>query len=243
MNDNMSLSELKELEEVYREKARKIDVAVIETIEAWIESISGINVVLSRGSVRPCSRIFRSGKSKYCLEYVDVKLVNDEGKEMFGADFTLSWYGDLITINTGSCGEFVVLGEQKEHDKYQVLKYKLMGIVMQYAEELNNRLNIFDFSDIGEYYNIRTKVSHLEWEETQRQRANERKVLLDSIKVGKTYLDNSLNNKKTVTKITDKRVYFDVIYNSGYTVQNKYYSKEDVIYNLKHNIYEEILYV
>lgn len=243
MNNDMSLSELKELEEVYREKAKKIDVAVIEIIEAWIESISGINVVLSRGSVRPCSRIFRSGKSKYCLEYVDVKLVNNEGKEMFGADFTLSWYGDLITINTGSCGEFVVLGEQKEHDEYQVLKYKLMGIVMQYAEELNSRLNKIDFSDIGEYYNIRTKVSHLEWEETQRQRAEEKKALLSSIEVGKTYFDHSQGNKKTITKITEKRIYFDVTYNSGYVVQNKYLSKEDIIYNLKHDVFEEILYV
>lgn len=243
MNDNMSLSELKELEEVYREKAKKIDIAVIETIEAWIESISGINVVLSRGYVRPCSRVFRSGKSKFCLEYVDVKLVNDEGKEMFGADFTLSWYGDLITVNTGSCGEFVVLGEQKEHDKYQVLKYRLMGIVMQYAEELNNILNKFDFSDISEYYTIKAKVSHLEWEERQHQIAVERKALLDSIEVGKTYFDHAQNNKKTVTKITDKRVYFDITYNSGYVVQNKYYSKEDVIYNLKHNVYEAILYV
>lgn len=243
MNNNMSLSELKELEEVYREKAKKIDVAVIETIEAWIESISGINVVLSRGYVRPCSKIFRSGKSKYCLEYVDVKLVNDEGKEVFGADFTFSWYGDLVTVNTGSCGEFVVLGEQKEHDKYQVLKYKLMGIIMQYAEELNNILNKFDFNDISEYYTIKAKVSHLEWEETQRQRAEERKALLNSIEVGKTYFDHQQNNKKTVVKITDKRVYFDITYNSGYVVQNKYYSKEDVIYNLKHNVYEAILYV
>lgn len=243
MNDNMSLFELKELEEVYREKAKKIDVAVIETIEAWIESISGINVVVSRGSVRPCSKIFRSGKSKYCLEYVDVKLVNNEGKEMFGADFTLSWYGDLITVNTGSCGEFVVLGEQKEHDEYQVLKYKLMGIVMQYAEELNSRLNKFDFSDIGEYYTIRTKVSHLEWEETQRQRAEERKALLNSIEVGKTYLDHSQGNKKTITKITEKRVYFDVTYNYGYVDKNKYLSKDNIVYNLKHNVFEEILYV
>lgn len=243
MNDNMSLAELKKLEEVYREKARKIDVAVIETIEAWIESISGINVVLSRGYVRPCSNIFRSGKSKFCLEYIDVKLANDEGKEMFGADFTLSWYGDLVTINTGSCGEFVVLGEQKEHDKYQVLKYKLMGIVMQYADELNSRLNKFDFSDISEYYTIKAKVSHLEWEEAHRQREQEKKALLDSIKVGNVYFDNALNNKKIVVKITDKRVYFDIVYNSGYTVQNKYYSKDDVIYNLKHGIYEEILYV
>ncbi len=243
MNDNMSLSELKKLEEIYREKAKKIDVAVIETIEAWIESISGINVVLSRGYVRPCSNIFRSGKSKFCLEYIDVKLVNDEGKEMFGADFTLSWYGDLVTINTGSCGEFVVLGEQKEHDKYQVLKYKLMGIVMQYAEELNSRLNKFDFSDISEYYTIKAKVSHLEWEERQATIAAERKALLESIEVGKTYFDHSQNNKKTIVKITDKRVYFDIVYNSGYTIQNKYYNKEDVIYNLKHNVYEEILYV
>lgn len=243
MNDNMSLSELKELEEVYREKAKKIDVAVIETIEAWIESISGINVVLSRGYVRPCSKIFRSGNSKYCLEYVDVKLVNDEGKEVFGADFTFSWYGDLVTVNTGSCGEFVVLGEQKEHDKYQVLKYKLMGIIMQYAEELNNRLNKFDFSDIGEYYTIKAKVSHLEWEERQKAISAEKKALLDSIEVGKTYFDHTQNNKKTVVKITDKRVYFDITYNSGYVVQNKYYSKEDVIYNLKHNVYEAILYV
>ena len=108
---------------------------------------------------------------------------------------------------------------------------------------LYNRLNKFDFSDIGEYYNIKAKVSHLEWEETQRQRAEERKALLDSIEVGKTYFDHKQNNKKTVVKITDKRVYFDITYNSGYVVQNKYYNKEDVIYNLKHNVYEAILYV
>lgn len=242
MNDTMSLSELKELEAVYLEKSKKIDTEVIDTIESWIESISGINVVLSRGYVRPSSS-FRGGKSKFCLEYVDVKLINDEGKEMFGADFTLSWYGDLITVNTGSCGEFIVLGEQKEHDKYQVLKYKLMGIVMQCADELNNLLNKFDFSDIKEYYDIKLKVSQLEWEERRAAISAERKALLDSIEIGKTYFDHSQNNKKTITKITEKRIYFDVTYNSSYVVQNKYSSKEDIIYNLKHNVFEEILYV
>lgn len=242
MNDTMSLSELKELEAVYIEKAKKIDAEVIDTIENWIESISGMNVVLSRGYVRP-RYSFRGGNSKYCLEYVDVKLINDEGKEMFGADFTLSWYGDLITINTGSCGEFVALGEQKEHDKYQVLKYKLMGIVMQNAEELNSLLNKFDFSILKECYDIKSKVSQLEWEERQAAVEAERKMLLDSIKIGKTYFDHSQNNKKTITKITEKRVYFDVTYNSSYVVQNKYSSKEDIIYNLKHNVFEEILYV
>ena len=113
----------------------------------------------------------------------------------------------------------------------------------KYQEELNNILNKFDFSDISEYYTIKAKVSHLEWEERQANIAAERKALLDSIEVGKTYFDHQQNNKKTVTKITDKRVYFDIIYNSGYTIQNKYYSKDDVIYNLKHNIYEEILYI
>lgn len=242
MNDTMSLSELKELEAVYLEKAKKIDAEVTDTIKNWIESISGINVVLSRGCVRP-RYSFRGGNSKYCLEYVDVKLINDEGKEVFGADITLSWYGDLITVNTGSCGEFIVLGEQKEHDKYQVLKYKLMGIVLQHASELNNLLNSFDFSILKECYDIKSKVSHLEWEERQAAIEAERKALLSSIEVGKTYFDHGQDNKKTITKITKKRVYFDVTYNYGYVDQNKYLSKDDIIYNLKHNVFEEILYV
>lgn len=239
MNNTMSLSELKELEAIYVEKAKKIDAEVTDTIKNWIESISGIKVVLSRGCVRP-RYSFRGGNSKYCLEYVDVKLINDEGKEVFGADITLSWYGDLITVNTGSCGEFIVLGEQKEHDKYQVLKYKLLGILMQYAEELNTLMNSFNYDIIKEYYDIKAKVSHLEWEERQHQIAVERKVIIDSIKVGNVYFDHSQANKKTVVKITDKRVYFDITYNSGYVAQNKYYNKEDVIYNLKHKVFEEI---
>ena len=242
MNNTMSLSELKELEAIYVEKAKNIDAEVVDIIKNWIESISGINVVLSGCCVRP-RYSFRGGNSKYCLEYIDVKLINDEGKEVFGADFTLSWYGDLITVNTGSCGEFVVLGEQKEHDKYQVLKYKLMGIVMQHAGELNDLLNKFDFSILKECYDIKCKVSNLEWEERQAAIEAERKVIMETVQIGKTYFDHNQDNKKTITKITEKRVYFDVTYNSSYTVKNKYLSKEDIIYNLKHNIFEEILYV
>lgn len=241
MNTNtMSLEELRELEKILREKAITLDNEVNQAIKNWIESISGIKVALSRAYLRPHHSDFRKGTAKVCLEYLDVKLVNEEDEGVFGADLTLSWYGDLITVNTGSCGEFIVLGEQRDHDKYQVLKYKLMGIVMQYAEELNTLMNSFNYDIIKEYYDIKAKVGHLEWEERQHQIAVERKAIIDSIKVGNVYFDHGQSNKKTVIKITDKRVYFDITYNSGYVVKDKYYNKEDVIYNLKHNVFEEI---
>lgn len=241
MNTNtMSLEELRELEKTLMEKARTLDNEVNQAIKDWIESISGIKVALSRAYLRPGHSEFRKGNAKVCLEYLDVKLVNEEDEGVFGADLTLSWYGGVITVNTGSCGEFIVLGEQRDHDKYQVLKYKLLGILMQYAEELNTLMNSFNYDIIKEYYDIKAKVSHLEWEERQHQIAVERKMLIDSIKVGNVYFDHSQANKKTVVKITDKRVYFDITYNSGYVAQNKYYNKEDVIYNLKHKVFEEI---
>ena len=238
--DKMTLEELRELEQALREKVKTLDNEVSQAIKNWIENISGIKVALSRVDLRPCHSSYIKGNSNVCLEYLNVKLVNEDGEGIFGADFTLSWYGDLITVNTGSCGEFVALGEQKEHDKYQVLKYRLMGIVMQYVEELNTLLNSFNYDIIKEYYDIRFKVSHLEWEEEQHKEAVERKMLIESIKVGNIYFDHDQSNKKTITKITDKRVYFDITYNSGYTVKDKYYSKEAVIYNLKHNVFEEI---
>ena len=238
--DKMTLEELRELEQTLREEVKTLDNEVSQAIKNWIENISGIKVALSRVDLRPCHSSYIKGNSKVCLEYLNVKLVNEDGEGVFGADLTLSWYGDLLTANTGSCGEFVVLGEQKEHDKYQVLKYKLMGIIMQHAGELNYLLNKFDFSIIQEYYDIRFKVSHLEWEEEQHKEAVERQMLIESIKVGNVYFDHDQSNKKTITKITDKRVYFDITYNSGYTVKDKYYSTEAVIYNLKHNVFEEI---
>lgn len=236
----MNLVELKELEKTLRMESCQLDKSVSELVKTWVENISGIKVITSRGSLRPCSHYRLRGTSKVALEYLDIKLANDKGEEVFGADLTLSWYGEVITVNTGSCGEFVVLGEQKEHDKYQVLKYKLLGLIMQYADELNKLLNEVDYSIITKYYDIRTKVSQLEWEEKQHQAAVERKAIIDSIKVGNVYFDHGQANTKTITKITDKRVYFKITYNSGYTITDKYYSKEDVIYNLKHNVYEEI---
>jgi hypothetical protein len=240
MLNELSLNELREMQEQLEIKVRSLDKEVHQVIQNWIESISGIKVELSRAYLRPCSRSYMKGNSKVGLEYLDIHIIDEDGKGVFGADLTLSWYGDMITVNTGSCGEFVVLGEQKQHDKYQVLKYKLLGIIMQYAEELNSLLNSLDLSIVIEYYNVKAKVSQLEWEERQHQAAVERKAIIDSIKVGNVYFDNDQVNKKTVVKITGKRVYFDITYNSGYVVQNKYYNKEDVIYNLKHKVFEEI---
>ena len=235
----MELNELREMQGQLETKVRSLDKEVHQAIQNWIESISGIKVELSRAYLRPCSRSYMKGNSKVGLEYLDIHIIDEEGTSVFGADLTLSWYGDMITVNSGSCGEFVVLGEQDKHAKYQVLKYKLLGIIMQYAEELNSLLNSLDLSIVNEYYNVKAKVSQLEWEEKQHQAAVERKAIIDSIKVGNVYFDHEQNNKKTVTKITEKRIYFRASYNSGY-YEDKYYNKEDVIHNLKHKVYEEI---
>lgn len=246
MYENMSLVELKEQERALGIEVRKFEVDVENVIHSWIESIGGIKVRLSRGNLRAYGGSLRKqGTSKVTLEYVDIHLVDENDESVFGADVTLSWYGDYITINSGSCGEFVVLGEQRKHDKYQVLKYKLLGILMQYAEELNELLGRFNYDIIIEHHNLRATIGQLEWEEKQLQIATERRVILDSIQVGNSYFDHGQNNKKTVTKITDKRIYFDITYSfsSGYKVSNKFTSKEDFIYNVKHNIYEAIQYV
>lgn len=219
-------------------KVKELNNEVIGTVHNWIESISGIKVALSRAYLRPCNSLYKKGKSAVGLEYLEVDIINEDGKEVFGTDITISWYGDVITVNSGSCGEFVVLGEQRDHDKYQVLKYKLLGILMQYTEELNTLLNSFDYSVIKEYHDVHYEIGRLEWEEKQHQIAVERKMLIDSIKLSNVYFDHDQSNKKTITKITDKRVYFTITYNSGYEIIDKYYSKEDVIYNLKHKVWE-----
>jgi hypothetical protein len=239
MLNELSLNELREMRDNLEIKVRNLNKEVHQAIQSWIESISGIKVVLSRVELRPCHSSYMKGNSKVSLEYLDIKLVNDDDEEVFGADLTLSWYGGLITVNTGSCGEFVVLGEQKQHDKYQVLKYKLLGMLMQYAEELNTIMNSFNYDIVQEHFNVRVKIGQLEWEERQHQAAVEIKAITDSIKVGNVYFDHEQSNKKTITKITDKRVYFEITYNSGYTL-DKYYSKEEVIHNIKHKVFEEI---
>ena len=237
--NELSLNELREMRDNLEIKVINLNKEVHQAIQSWIESISGIKVVLSRVDLRPCHSSYMKGNSKVRLEYLDIKLVNDEDEEVFGADLTLSWYGGLITVNTGSCGEFIVLVNQRDHDKYQVLKYKLLGILVQHAEELNTIMNSFNYDVIQEHFNVRAKIGQLEWEEKQHQAAVERKAIMDSIKVGNVYFDHGQSNKKTVTKITDKRVYFEITYNSGYTF-NKYYNKEEVIYSIKHNVFEEI---
>lgn len=221
-------------------KVKELNNEVIGTVHTWIESLTGIKVNLSRAALRPSNSLYKKGKSAISLEYLEIDLIDEDGKEVFGADVTVSWYGDIITVNSGSCGEFVVLGEQDKHSKYQVLKYKLMGILMTYAEELNNLLNSFDYTVIKEYYDTHYEIGRLEWEEKQHKAAVERKAIIDSIQVGNVYFDHKQSNKKTITKITDKRVYFTITYNSGYEITDKYYSKEDVIYNVKHNVFEEI---
>lgn len=239
MLEELSLAELREMEEKLREDAKQLDNEVHQAIKNWIESISGIRIALSRVDLRPCHSSYMKGNSKVCAEYLDIKLINEEDEGVFGADLTLSWYGGLITVNTGSCGEFVVLGEQRDHDKYQVLKYKLMGTIMQYAEELNTIMNSFNYDVIQEHFNVRVKIGQLEWEERQHREAVERKAIMDSIKVGNVYFDHEQSNKKTITKITDKRIYFEIAYTSGYTF-NQYWGKEEVIYRIKNKVFEEI---
>ena len=218
-------------------EAKELNNEVIGTVHNWIESLTGIKVNLSRATLRPSNSLYKKGKSAISLEYLEIDLIDEDGKEVFGADVTISWYGDVITVNSGSCGEFVVLGEQDKHSKYQVLKYKLMGMLMTYAEELNNLLNSFDYTVIKEYYDTHYEIGRLEWEEREMTKAVERQKIIDSIQVGTVYVDTQ-GVKITVTKITDKRVYFTITYNSGYEITDKYRNKEDVIYNVKYNVWE-----
>jgi hypothetical protein len=137
MLNELSLNELREMRDNLEIKVRNLNKEAHQAIQSWIESISGIKVILSRVELRPCHSSYMKGNSKVSLEYLDIKLVNDDDEEVFGADLTLSWYGGLITVNTGSCGEFVVLGEQKQHDKYQVLKYKNPSLMNRVREEIS----------------------------------------------------------------------------------------------------------
>lgn len=229
LND-LSLNELKEMEQQLEADVRDLDKTVRQAIKDWIESTSGIRVELSRAHLMPSSSNYMSGSSKVSLEYVGIQLVDENDKGVFGADLTLSWYGDVITISSGSCGEFVALGEQKEHDKYQVLKYKLLGILMQYVEELNNRLNKFDLSLVNDYYRVKARVGHLEYEERQKLAAAKRQAILDTIKVGNKYINTRVNNMTLeVEKITAKRVYFKMWYSTSSQIMSKFYDKVDII--------------
>ena len=223
----MLLQELKIKKDELGQKVRTLESEVTEKLKTLIESNTNISVRLSFLHLKRCSGFgYKKIQNDIGFEYLDIKLVDEEDKDVFGADLTLSCWGNQIFINSGSCGQFIVLGEQRPHDIYQIKKYQLLGWFVSNADLINEFVNSFDYSIVKEYHDVDMEYQHQKWEEDRRKQEEERQALLDSIKIGNSYIVDRM--KVTVSKITDKRVYLESIIGT-----TKYYTKDEIISMLK----------
>ena len=223
----MLLQELKIKKDELSQKVRTLELEITEKLKTLIESNTNISVRLSFLHLKRCSGFgYKKIQNDIGFEYLDVKLVDEEDKEVFGADLTLSCWGNQIFINSGSCGQFIVLGEQPPHDIYQIKKYQLLGWLVSNADLINEFVNSFDYSIVKEYHDVDIEYQHQKWEDDRRKQEEEKKEILDSIKVGNSYIVDKM--KVTVSKITDKRIYLESIIGT-----TKYYTKDEIISMIK----------
>lgn len=223
----MLLEELKVKKEELNQKVRVLELEITEKLKNLIESNTNISVRLSYLHLKRCSGFgYKKIQNDIGFEYLDIKLLDEEDKEVFGADLTLSCWGNQIFINSGSCGQFTVLGEQRPHDIYQIKKYQLLGWLVSNADLINEFVNSFDYSIVKEYHDLNIEYQHQQWEDDRRKQEEEKKEILDSIKIGNSYIINHMSVK--VIKITDKRIYLESI------IGTKYYHKDEIVNMIKY---------
>lgn len=224
----MLLEELKIKKEELNQKVRTLELEITEKLKNLIESNTNISVRLSYLHLKRCSGYgYKKIQNDVGFEYLDIKLIDEEDKDVFGADLTLSCWGNQIFINTGSCGQFTVLGEQRPHDIYQIKKYQLLGWLVSNTDLINEFVNSFDYSIVKEYHDVDIEYQHQKWEDDRRKQEEEKQEILNSIKIGNSYIIDRMSVK--VTKITDKRIYLESIIGT-----TKYYTKDEIISMIKY---------
>lgn len=189
------------------EQAHKETLMNIDTIKEFIQAKTDKKLVI-RGSVEYYKQP--------CEVYVGVEFFNEEtGKTDFGSDFSIYYKRQYskdepkFEMGCGTIGSY-----SREERPYQIDRMRLMLKLWDSEEELVSLFNSLPRS-ANDMANAMQRQADKEEAEAKKLAAKQKEQEVRSkIKVGYTFEDNQDNGnfKYTITKITPKRVYLDLVH-------------------------------
>lgn len=151
---------------------------------------------------------------------VEIELLNEDNKSYFGTDFKIiyeSSFGSktkLLKMNYGTTGEFDI-NEELE----QIIKIKMMNIVLDHINEIKDLFESLKFSTEQKFNEANIKLEKLIQENSKIKIENEKQKIKDQIIKDAEFTNLDFNDsyevsyawKIKITKVTDKRVYANIV--------------------------------
>ena len=159
MDKKYNLQNLKSLQRELLIEEYKLNIDIREAILNWIKGLTNIKVDVNRVNLRS----YYDENINVYLPNATISILDNHNKPVFGADFTFTWYKDTVKVNSPTIGEFTILGKEREYDKYFILKYKLLSLSIEHADELNDILKGFNMQSIIDLYKIDMQIAKIEY--------------------------------------------------------------------------------
>lgn len=217
-----TIEELNKEKEVLLVRRKNIELTLALQVQSKLIELLG-EVVNLRVS---CNISKWYGENRCSFE---IEFISENGKADFGSDFHLYYEDKEVKINTGTIGTY------SKHNKFQVLRIKLLNALWEKVEEMEQVFKDFEkgFKEYNEcvslYYEYDDKIDSLKREE----RENAYKKIEEDLKVDDSYqVVNKYGDKGNIykiIKITDKLIYVEYKDNWQSTWTKQFKKREFVI--------------
>lgn len=151
---------------------------------------------------------------------VKIELLNEDNKPYFGTDFNIiyeSSFGSktkLLKMDYGAVGVFDI-----ENESEQIIRIKMMNIVLDHITEIKDLFESLKFSAEQKFNEVNIKLGKLIQENSRINIENEKQKIKDQIIKDAEFTNLDFNNsaevsyawKIKITKVTDKRVYVNIV--------------------------------
>lgn len=150
----------------------------------------------------------------------EIRLLNEDNKSYFGTDFEIiyeSSFGSetkLLKMSYGTTGTF-----ELENEPEQIIKIKMMNIVLDHINEIKDLFESLKFTEEEKFNIANIKLEKLIQENSKIKIENEKQKIKDQISKFAEFTNLDFNAssevsyawKIKITKVTDKRVYANIV--------------------------------
>lgn len=151
---------------------------------------------------------------------VKIELLNEDNKPYFGTDFEIiyeSSFGSktkLLKMDYGSIGVFDI-----ENESEQIIRIKMMNIVLDHINEIKDLFESLKFNAEQKFNEANIKLGKLIQENSRINIENEKQKIKDQIIKDAEFTNLDFDDssevsyawKIKITKVTDKRVYVNIV--------------------------------
>lgn len=175
---------------------------------------------------------------------VKIELLNEDNKPYFGTDFEIIYESNfgsktkLLKMDYGAVGVFDI-----ENESEQIIRIKMMNIVLDHINEIKDLFESLKFCAEQKFNEANIKLDKLIRENSRIKIENEKQKIKDQIIKDAEFTNLDFNDssevsyawKIKITKVTDKRVYTNIVeanYGRQYNMDTRDFD-DCIVFNYK----------